>query len=61
MDKGYKSWLISILFQEYYSERVAKIIIFFTSEIIDILKESDLHREIGIRGDYVYAIKLHQI
>lgn len=65
-DNGYKSWITSIfvdirdsstLFQEEDSEKVAKIIRSFTSEIIEIFREEDdLLREIGIRGDCVYAI-----
>ncbi|EHR9039708.1 adenylate/guanylate cyclase domain-containing protein [Clostridium perfringens] len=65
-DNGYKSWITAIfvdirdsstLFQEEDSEKVAKIIRSFTSEIIEIFREEDdLIREIGIRGDCVYAI-----
>lgn len=44
------------LFQNENKMIVAKIIKSFTSEIIEILRDSDLRREIGIRGDCVYAI-----
>lgn len=44
------------LFSEESKELVSKIIRSFTSEIIEILREDDNLREIGIRGDCVYAI-----
>lgn len=44
------------LFSEEDKEEVSKIIRSFTSEIIEILREDDNLREIGIRGDCVYAI-----
>ena len=44
------------LFNEDDKEKVSKIIRCFTSEIIEILRDSDNLREIGIRGDCVYAI-----
>ena len=37
-------------------KKTAKLIRSFTSEIIEILRKGDLLREIGIRGDCVYAI-----
>ena len=46
----------SKLFTDEDKEKVAKIIRSFTSEIIEILKNDDNLREIGIRGDCVYAI-----
>lgn len=62
---GYYSWVSSIfvdirnssgLFEDEDKEKVAKIIRGFTSEIIEILRNDDNLREIGIRGDCVYAI-----
>ena len=62
---GYYSWVSAIfvdiresskLFTDEDKEKVAKIIRSFTSEIIEILREDDNLREIGIRGDCVYAI-----
>ena len=62
-DNGYKSWITALfidirdssqIFQDENSEKVAKMIRAFTSEIIEILRESDVLREIGIRGDCVY-------
>ena len=62
---GYYSWVSAIfvdiresskLFTDKNKEKVAKIIRSFTSEIIEILKNDDNLREIGIRGDCVYAI-----
>ena len=44
------------LFSQKNKEEVSKIIRSFTSEIIEILRDSDNLREIGIRGDCVYAI-----
>lgn len=44
------------LFQNENKIMVAKIIKSFTSELIEILKDNELLREIGIRGDCVYAI-----
>lgn len=64
-DNGYKSWVGAIfvdirnstsLFTEEDKEKVSKIIRSFTSEIIEILRDDDNLREIGIRGDCVYAI-----
>ena len=37
-------------------EYVAKVVRSFTSEIIEILRGDDRERELGIRGDCVYAI-----
>jgi class 3 adenylate cyclase len=63
---GYKAWVTSIFIDirnsteliENNSElNVAKVIRGFTSEIIEILrKDTDKLKEIGIRGDCVYAI-----
>lgn len=62
---GYYSWVTGIfvdirnsseLFADEDKEKVAKIIRSFTSEIIEILRDNDNRREIGIRGDCVYAI-----
>lgn len=44
------------LFQKDDKEFVSKIIRSFTSEVIEILRKDDYLREIGIRGDCVYAI-----
>ena len=62
---GYYSWVTAIfvdirgsssLFADQDKEKVSKIIRSFTSEIIEILRDDDDLREIGIRGDCVYAI-----
>jgi Adenylate cyclase, family 3 (some proteins contain HAMP domain) len=62
---GYYSWATGIfvdirdsssLFSEEDKEKVSKIVRSFTSEIIEILRDDDNLREIGIRGDCVYAI-----
>lgn len=62
---GYYSWVSGIfvdirksseLFAEEDKEKVSKIIRSFTSEIIEILRDDDNLREIGIRGDCVYAV-----
>ena len=64
-DNAYYSWVSSIfvdirdsttLFSEEDKEKVAKIIRSFTSEVIDILDDTNLVRETGIRGDCVYGI-----
>ncbi len=44
------------LFSKEDKELVSKIIRSFTSEVIEILRNDDDLREIGIRGDCVYAI-----
>lgn len=62
---GYYGWVTGIfvdirdsstLFADKNKEKVAKVIRSFTSEIIEILRDDDNLREIGIRGDCVYAI-----
>lgn len=62
---GYYSWVTgvfvdirnsSVLFADEDKEKVSKVIRSFTSEIIEILRNDDNLREIGIRGDCVYAI-----
>lgn len=62
---AYYGWVTAIfvdirnstdLFSQEDKEIVSKIIRSFTSEIIEILRKDDLLREIGIRGDCVYAI-----
>ena len=62
---GYYSWVTGIfvdirnstsLFADKDKEKVAKVIRTFTSETIEILRNDDNLREIGIRGDCVYAI-----
>ena len=64
-DNGYYSWVSAIfvdirnsseLFADEDKEKVSKVIRSFTSEIIEILRKDDNLREIGIRGDCVYAI-----
>ena len=64
-DNGYYSWVSSIfvdirdsttLFSDGDKEKVSKVIRSFTSEIIEILRDDDNLREIGIRGDCVYAV-----
>lgn len=64
-ENGYYGWVSSIfvdirksteLFAENKKSSTAKIIRSFTSEIIEILRDDDNLREIGIRGDCVYAI-----
>lgn len=44
------------LFSNEDKKKVSKIIRSFTSEVIEILRNEDILREIGIRGDCVYAI-----
>ena len=62
---GYYCWVTAIfvdirnssaLFGDEDKEKVAKVIKSFTSETIEILRNNDNLREIGIRGDCVYAI-----
>lgn len=67
-NNGYYSWVTAIFVDirdssELFSKKglndkkkTAKIVRAFTSEIIEILRDSDNLREIGIRGDCVYAI-----
>lgn len=64
-DNGYYSWITAIfvdirnsstLFANEDKEKVSKIIRSFTSEVIEILRQDDGLREVGIRGDCVYAI-----
>lgn len=64
-DNGYYDWVTGVfvdirdsstLFSDGDQVKVAKIIRSFTSEIIEILRDDDNLREIGIRGDCVYAI-----
>lgn len=64
-ENGIKTWVgalfvdirdSSTYFKENNSEHVARIMRAFCSEIISILKENDSYRQIGIRGDCVYAI-----
>lgn len=62
---GYYSWVTGIfvdirdsseLFADEDKEKVSKVIRSFTSELIEILRKDVNLREIGIRGDCVYAI-----
>lgn len=64
-ENSYYGWVSAIfvdirdsttLFTKYNKVTVSKIIRSFTSEIIEILRPYDNLREIGIRGDCVYAI-----
>ena len=64
-ENSYYGWVSAIfvdirdsttLFTKYDKVTVSKIIRSFTSEIIEILRPYDNLREIGIRGDCVYAI-----
>ncbi|GBD72198.1 hypothetical protein TEHN7126_1357 [Tetragenococcus halophilus subsp. halophilus] len=67
-NNGYYNWVTAIFVDirdssELFSkkgletkEETAKLIRAFTSEIIEILRDDDNLREIGIRGDCVYAI-----
>jgi class 3 adenylate cyclase len=64
-ENGYYGWVSAIfvdirdsttLFQNSDKVKVSKIIRCFTSEIIEILRDDSKLREIGIRGDCVYAI-----
>ena len=64
-DNAYYSWVGSIfidirdsssLFKKENNEVISKIMKCFTSELIEILRQSDKWRDIGIRGDCVYAI-----
>ncbi len=64
-DNGHYSWVTALfvdirdsstLFSNGDREKVSKIIRSFTSETIEILRDLDILREIGIRGDCVYAI-----
>ncbi len=64
-ENAYKCWVSAIfvdirnstgLFTNKDKTKVSKIIRSFTSEIIEILRQGENLREIGIRGDCVYAI-----
>ena len=64
-DNSYLSWISAIFIDIREStelmarddqEYVAKIVRCFTSELIEILRGEDNLREIGIRGDCVYAV-----
>lgn len=64
-DNSYYGWVTAIfvdirdsseLFSKENNVMVSKIIRSFTSEVIEILRNTDNLREIGIRGDCVYAI-----
>lgn len=62
---GIKSWVAALfvdivdsstLFKNQKEEIIARIMRSFSSEIVEILKDSDKVRQIGLRGDSVYAI-----
>ena len=64
-ENAYQSWVTAVfvdirdstsLFTDEDKSKVSKIVRGFTSEIIEILRGDDLLREIGIRGDCVYAV-----
>lgn len=64
-NNGFFSWVTAVfvdirdstrLFAENKKTTIARIIRGFTSETIEILSDDDNLREIGIRGDCVYAI-----
>lgn len=64
-NNGFNSWVTAVfvdirdsksLFSQNKKTTVARVIRAFTSEIIEILKDDNNLREIGIRGDCVYAI-----
>lgn len=64
-ENGYYGWVTSIfvdirnsskLFTDSDKSKVSKIIRSFSSEVIEILRDSSNLREIGIRGDCVYSI-----
>lgn len=64
-ENGYYGWVSAIfvdirdstsLFQNSNKVMVSKVIRCFTSEVIEILQSDSNLREIGIRGDCVYAI-----
>lgn len=64
-DNAYHAWIMAIfvdirnstaLMDDDDQEYVAKVVRSFTSEIIEILRGDDRLREIGIRGDCVYAV-----
>lgn len=64
-DNGYYSWVTGVfidirdsssIFANEDKEKVSKVVRCFTSEIIEILRDDDNLREIGIRGDCVYAV-----
>ena len=64
-NNGFYSWVTAIfvdirdsktLFSKNKRTTVARVVRAFTSELIEILKDDENLREIGIRGDCVYAI-----
>ncbi|MDD2371624.1 MAG: adenylate/guanylate cyclase domain-containing protein [Firmicutes bacterium] len=64
-DNGIRAWVTSVfvdlrnstkLFKEVDELKVSKIIRSFTSEVIEIMRDNEKHKEIGIRGDCVYGI-----
>lgn len=64
-ENGIKTWVgalfvdirdSSTYFKENNSEHIARIMRAFCSEIISILNKNDKYRQIGIRGDCIYAI-----
>ncbi|MDD4063597.1 MAG: adenylate cyclase [Bacilli bacterium] len=64
-ENGVKSWIGAIfidivdstsLFKNQKEDIISRVIRSFSSEIIDILKNNDKLRKLGLRGDSVYAV-----
>ena len=64
-ENGIRSWVGALFvdirdssdyFKNNNADKVARVIRAFTSEIITILSNNEYYRQIGIRGDCVYAI-----
>ena len=64
-DNGIKAWVGAMFidirnstdfFKKNKEEKVARVMRAFCSELIAILKQNDNYRQIGIRGDCIYAI-----
>ncbi len=64
-ENGIRSWVGALFvdirdssdyFKENNADKVARVMRAFTSEIITILSNNEYYRQIGIRGDCVYAI-----
>lgn len=64
-NNAYYFWISSIfidirdsstLFKKEDNKNISKIMKSFTSELIEILRKNDNLRDIGIRGDCIYAI-----
>ena len=64
-ENGIKTWVGAVfldikdsttLFKNYDDEKLARILRAYFSEIVSILRDNSNYRQIGIRGDCVYAI-----